>query len=492
VVNQKTGAVEGMVPHTVNVNGQTVITATFTGNNVIGGSLPDGGYTLTVNGADIHNPVGRQGTNYVDRFYRLFGDVGGTDTVNGQDYSLMRQAVQSGNYLPALDFDGNGRTIDQADVNAFFANYSPLAQPASAAANPVPGTSTTLSILGGNQDGGQASLTYSWAMLSGPSGAPRPTFGSNNSNAARNTTVTFARAGTYTFQATVTDQKGLSITSDVTVTVTPTATSIMVLPGNWQVAVNTKQQFNAVAFDQFGNLMTPQPGFTWTVTGVGSISHTGLYTAPGSTAGGKSATVRATAGSVSRSATVTLTTPPVITRAASAGPNPVTGTSTTLTVGAKDASYAAGSLTYTWVQTGGPFGHVTFGKGNGTNSAASLTASFTRAGTYTFLVVVRDPSGASTTSSVTVTVGQTATSIVVTPHSASVPVRGTYQFSAVELDQFGNAMATQPAFTWTVTGVGSISHTGLYTAPGSTAGGKSATVRATAGSLHGSATITVS
>jgi hypothetical protein len=169
----------------------------------------------------------------------------------------------------------------------------------------------------------------------------------------------------------------------------------------------------------------------------------------------------------------------------------VTGTSTTLAVSASDAGYAAGSLTYTWAQTGGPFGGVTFGKGNGTNSAASLIASFSRAGTYTLLVVVRDPSGAATTSSVTVTVRQTSASIVVTRRSSSVAVRSTDQFSAVELDQFGNAMTTQPVFSWTVTGVGSISRTGLYTAPSTTVHGKTAVVKALVGALSGTATVTV-
>ena len=49
--------------------------------------------------------------------------------------------------------------------------------------------------------------------------APRaatPTFSANGSNAAKNTTATFSKAGSYTFQVTITDAGGLTATSSVT------------------------------------------------------------------------------------------------------------------------------------------------------------------------------------------------------------------------------------------------------------------------------------
>ena len=57
--------------------------------------------------------------------------------------------------------------------------------------------------------------------------------------------------------------------------------------------------------------MSPQPTFTWSVSGGGTISTSGLFTA-GSTAGGPF-TVTATSGSVSGTASVTVTAPPVLT-----------------------------------------------------------------------------------------------------------------------------------------------------------------------------------
>ena len=81
------------------------------------------------------------------------------------------------------------------------------------------------------------------------------------------------------------------------------------------------------------------------------------------------------------------------------------------------------------------------------------------------------------------------TSIAVSPTSAALNTGGTQQFTATALDQNGNALSPQPAFTWSTSGVGTIGgSTGLYTA-GSTPG--SATVQATSGSVSGTASVTV-
>ena len=115
-----------------------------------------------------------------------------------------------------------------------------------------------------------------------PAGAATPTFSSNGSNASQNTTATFYRAGTYTFQVTITDPSGLTVVSSVTVTVIQTVTSISITPATVTVADGAKQQFTATALDQFGQALTAQPTFTWQVSSSsgGTISSTGLYTAP--------------------------------------------------------------------------------------------------------------------------------------------------------------------------------------------------------------------
>ena len=86
-------------------------------------------------------------------------------------------------------------------------------------------------------------------------------------------------------------------------------------------------------------------------------------------------------------------------------------------------------------------------------------------------------------------VQQTLTSIAVSPASAKVLTGASQQYTATARDQSGNPMATQPAFTWSVNGGGSIGASGLFTA-GSTAGGQF-TVTATSGGVTGTASVTV-
>jgi hypothetical protein len=81
------------------------------------------------------------------------------------------------------------------------------------------------------------------------------------------------------------------------------------------------------------------------------------------------------------------------------------------------------------------------------------------------------------------------TSITVSPASATVQTGGTQQFTATGLDQFGNPVSPQPSFTWSVSGGGTISAMGLFSA-GASAGGPFS-VTAASGSLSGTASVTV-
>jgi plastocyanin len=179
---------------------------------------------------------------------------------------------------------------------------------------------------------------------------------------------------------------------------------------------------------------------------------------------------------------------PTVATPASASPNPVNGTTTALSVlGADDGGEAA--LRYTWSSSGPA--SVTFST-NGSNAAKNATATFSQAGTYTFIATITDAAGLSVTSSAQVTVTQTATSIVVeaapvitgqtlTYIVVTAPVRvkvgRKVQFRATALDQFGFLMAVQPIFTWKLSGKGKLSSTGLYTAPQRPGGPYTITVR---------------
>ena len=93
-----------------------------------------------------------------------------------------------------------------------------------------------------------------------------------------------------------------------------------------------------------------------------------------------------------------------------------------------------------------------------------------------------DPFGLEATSSVSVTVSQTLASATVQLLSG-LGAGGTESFAAAGLDQFGNPLASQPMFTWSVSGDGAISNTGVYTPPESAG---TATIEATSGAVTGS------
>jgi hypothetical protein len=179
--------------------------------------------------------------------------------------------------------------------------------------------------------------------------------------------------------------------------------------------------------------------------------------------------------------------PPTITSGASFSPAPG-GTTGQLAVSAT-ANPTSDPLIYTWSLTGTPPAAVSFSS-NGTTTSNNTTATFSKIGTYTFLVTVTDTTdGLFATSSVTVTIAAQVSSITVSPNTVSLYDGKTQQFAATAFDQFGAALASQPSFSWTVTtgtATGSVTTGGLYAAPG--VGTGSANVQATAAGVNGSAT----
>ena len=199
-------------------------------------------------------------------------------------------------------------------------------------------------------------------------------------------------------------------------------TSIVVAPASATIAPSATQQFTATARDQFGASLIAQPTLTWAVSGSGTISASGLYTAGSDRRRplhgvGPERQRRRDGQRLGRDRE----------RCAdgrhrgAASPSPVTGPRRMLTVlGADDNGEA--NLIYTWATTGTPPAAVTF-SANGTNAAKTSTATFTKAGSYSFQVTIKDQGNLTVTSAVTVTVNQTLTSIVVSPASATVAPR---------------------------------------------------------------------
>src|SRR5439155_142887 len=135
-----------------------------------------------------------------------------------------------------------------------------VATGAAATPSPVLAKTTALSVLGAD-DGGEAALKYTWATTGVPPAAV--VFSANGTNAAKNTGATFSKAGSYTFQVTITDAGNLSVTSSVAVTVAQTLTTITVTPGSPTIGTGGTQQFAASSIEQAGGAETPPPTFTW-------------------------------------------------------------------------------------------------------------------------------------------------------------------------------------------------------------------------------------
>jgi hypothetical protein len=168
--------------------------------------------------------------------------------------------------------------------------------------DPVVGTTTALSVTA-TDDQGETGLGYLWT----PQGPDAVDLSENSSNAAKNTIATFHSAGSYLFEVFIHDANGQSVLVGVPVTVAQTFTSVAVTPATAAVQPGATQAFSAIARDQFGNPMDPQPAFVWTVSGGGSIDASGVFTA-GSTAGGPF-TVTAAAGGKQGTALVTVGNP---------------------------------------------------------------------------------------------------------------------------------------------------------------------------------------
>jgi N-acetylneuraminic acid mutarotase len=124
------GPIDVLVSTSV-ISGKTVAVLTFARADVIGGSLADGAYTLTLRADRIHDRLGREldgdgdgtpGGNRVNNFFRLFGDSDGDGDVDQLDRDLFRSAFKTGageaGYLSYFDFDGNGE-VDGRDNGQF-------------------------------------------------------------------------------------------------------------------------------------------------------------------------------------------------------------------------------------------------------------------------------------------------------------------------------------------------------------------------------------
>jgi hypothetical protein len=256
--------------------------------------LTSGGQSVTITGSNFTSATGVFFGAVAASSFTINSDTSITATTPANAAGLVdvTVTVPSGGSATA--------TADQFQYVAVNGTASPtVANPASAtvAANQA---SASLSVLAASQYAANT-LTYIWATTGTP---PAPvTFSTNGNNSASNVTASFAQARSYSFQATIVDPAGNSVTSSVAVTVSQVATTLTVSPVGGAVVPNATLQFSDNTSDQFGDPYTATP-VSWTVNGGGMIDNTGNFTA-GSVLGGPF-TVTASAGGLNATASVTI------------------------------------------------------------------------------------------------------------------------------------------------------------------------------------------
>jgi acid phosphatase type 7 len=270
--------------------------------------LRDDGAVVYLNGTEVYRTNMPAGT--ITSSTLASTAVGGADESTFYQATIPTSLLVMGTNVLAVEIHQSSATSSDVSFDLSLAgtpgtntNDAPLvATAATASPSPVTGITTSLSVLGAD-DFGEPNLTYSWATTGTPPAAV--SFSPNGTNAAKTSTATFSKIGTYSFQVSIRDQGNLTATSTVNVTVNATLTSVTISPTSANLALNATQQFTASAKDQFNAVLSTQPSFTWTRDsgGVGTVSATGLYSA-GATAG--TATVRATSGLKSGTASVTV------------------------------------------------------------------------------------------------------------------------------------------------------------------------------------------
>jgi hypothetical protein len=97
---------------------------TFSGSGVVGNSIANGVYDITLNSADVTsdaNAAINVQSRPTDTFYRLFGDINGDGVVNAADNFKLKAALSV--YSAAFDANGDG-VVNAADNFQFKASQS--------------------------------------------------------------------------------------------------------------------------------------------------------------------------------------------------------------------------------------------------------------------------------------------------------------------------------------------------------------------------------
>jgi hypothetical protein len=360
-----------------------------------------------------------------------------------------------------LDYDGNARPSGGPyDLGAleYVSGGTPPPPPASVSVSISPAAAS----LGGGQSQ-QFTATVSGTSNTAVTWSLSPQAG------------TLSNAGLYTAPGTISTQQQVQVTATsaadgtksaaATITLTPPApaVSVTVTPATISLSASQTQQFSVTVSGSTNTAVT------WSLNpNVGTLSASGLYTAPSSIASQQSIQVTATsAADATKSAASTITLQP----AAAVVSISVTPGTASLPAGGTQQFTATVSGTSNTAVTWSMSPNIGTLSASGLYTAPSSISSQQP-------VQVKATSAADTTKSATamVTLQPPApvVSIAVTPGAVSLSAGQAQQFSALVTG------STNTAVTWSMSpSVGTLSSSGLYTAPSSIATQGSVRVTAT-------------
>ena len=277
---------------------------------------------------------------------------------------------------------------------------------------------------------------------------------------------TLTASGLYTAPGTIASQQTIAVTATSVLDGTKFATAIITLIPTISVAVNPATvTLGAGGTQQFSAAVTGSGTVIWSRTPtVGTVSTSGLYTAPLTVALQQTITVKATStADNTKFATSIVTLTPIVGVSITMKPSTVTLT-------------ASGTQQFSATVTGTNNTQVTWTQSAaiGTLSASGLYTAPTSV-TVQRTIQITATSAADSTKFATVIVTLTPTvSVAMTPGSVTLGGSATQQFSAAVT---GNA---NTAVTWSLSpAVGLVSPSGLYTAPALNPANQAITIKAT-------------
>ena len=296
-----------------------------------------------------------------------------------------------------------------------------------------------------------------WTLSgSGCTGSACGTLGNYGGNNNQGWTATYTAPLTVPNPATVsvkaTSRDDATKSDTATITITAPVVTVSVTPATPTAILGSTQQFSTTVRG------TTNTAVTWSTPGPGTINSSGLYTAPDTLTTPKTVTVTATSqADTTKSGSATITIPAVTIAVSPKVSAVILGASQQFTATVTNAT----NIAVNWSMSG-----------PGSVSASGL---YTAPITWTTpdSVTVRAVSQADPNKTMSITFAIPAVSVGVSPPSPTVILGAAQQFTS----PVGNAMNT--AVTWSMSGAGTISSTGLYTAPATLTTPSSATVVAT-------------